>query len=72
MKDSATQRGPKVAIAITIHDFMEKHELRGVGRNYLWRKYFEICFQRCIYYQNLGGMVRFEFKRPYKLQVVVQ
>jgi len=71
MEDGATQMGPKVAIGISIHDLMDKHQSGGVGRHYLWRISLEICHQICIYYQNLGGTVRFEFKTSYKLHMLV-
>lgn len=60
------QMGPQVAIEVTIHYLMTKIHIRRAGRCYLWRKSLTIYYQRGIYYHNLGGMVRFELKNPYK------
>ena len=66
----------KVIIKVIVHDLMVEMRPNGVGIQHLrwnlWIKSLKICCQSSINSTNVGGMVRFEFKRPYKLQVVVQ
>jgi len=59
-------------VGVTIHDGTARKWLRGFGRWKLRQKSLNICHQSSIYYQNLGGTVRFEFKSPYKLSMLVQ
>jgi len=55
--EDVTQVGQNVDVEVTIHDLMAKNRLRGAGRCYLWKNSLNICHQRGIYYQNLGGML---------------
>lgn len=41
-------------------------------RKTLWVKFLKICLQSSIDGLNVGGTVGFEFKKPYKSQMVVQ
>lgn len=42
MENDVMQVGPKIIVEVTIHDFIAKKWLRGVGRHYLWRKFVKI------------------------------
>lgn len=70
MKDGATQLGSKVVVEVTIHDWMEKVLLGGVGRRNLWKAYLDIFHQRYIYDKKMEGTVVFEFKTSYKYGIM--
>lgn len=72
MEEGVTQHSRKVTVGDTIHDLMSRRWLKGVGWWHLRQKYLKIFCQSSIYYQKLVGIVRFEFKTPYKLCVLVQ
>ena len=63
-------------VKVTIHEKMTKVRPNGVGdrhlRRNLWLRSLKIYFQSGINELILGGMVGFEFKLPYKLQVATQ
>ena len=66
----------KVTIKVTVHDLTEEIRPNGAVDRHLrwnlWLRSLKICRQTDINEPNLGGTIRFEFKIPYKLQVVVQ
>ena len=70
------QVGHKVTVKVTVHDLTIEMQPNGAGDRHLrwnlWVRSFKICRQFDINEPNLGGIVEFEFKIPYKLQVVVQ
>lgn len=70
------QVSQKVAIKVIVHDLKVEMQPNGVGgqnlRQNLRIKSLKIYCQSGINEVNVGGMVRFEFKIPYKLQVVSQ
>lgn len=76
-EDSCTsmQVHRKVTVNVNIHDLMVGLRPNGASskhlRQTLWIRSLEIYFQSSINGPNVGGMVRFELKRPYKLKVVV-
>ena len=71
----ATQVGWNMTVIVTIHNVMLGLRSNGAGdrhlRRILWVRFLEIYRQSSINGLNMGGMVEFEFKRPYKLQVAI-
>ena len=71
-----TQISWKVTIKVTVHEKTVEVRPNGVGDQHLrwnlWVRSFKICRQSEINEPISGGMVGFELKFPYKLQVVVQ
>ena len=65
----------KVTIKIIVHETAIEVRQNGAGdwylRQNLWLRSLKIFHQSSINEPNLGGTVGFEFKMPYKLQVVV-
>ena len=74
----STQReiSQKVTIKVTIHDLMVSLRTNGAGDRHLsqtsWLRFLKIYRQYSINGPNVGETVGFDFKKPYKLQVVVQ
>ncbi len=64
--------GWKVTVIVTIHDVMLGLRPNGAGgrhlRQTLWAIFGKICHQGRINGSDLGGTVKFKFKRRYKLQ----
>jgi len=72
MEDGTMQHNRKVIIGVIVHDLMAKRRLRRTRWQNLRQKSLKIFHQNNIYYKKLRGVVRFEFKTPYKLHVSVQ
>lgn len=62
MVEGAAQPNSKIAVGVTVADWIEKISLEGEGRHKLRRKYLKIFCQRCIYDIVMEGMVGFESK----------
>ena len=67
---AATQVGWEITIGVTVHDEMPNLRQKGAGsenlRHELRARFGAICCQESIDGPELGGTVRFEFKRCYK------
>jgi len=61
-----------VSVGVTVHDLTARRWLRGAGWQHLRPKYLKIFHKNNINCYNLGAMVGFEFKNPYKLCVLIQ
>jgi len=49
MKDVVVQLGPKVAIEVTVHDWIAKISLAGADMRHLWWNFLDISRKICIY-----------------------
>ena len=72
MEGGAAQHSRKVTVGVIVHDLTSRRWLRGVGLRHLRKQSLKIFHQNNINCQKLGGMVGFEFKSAYKLQVATQ
>ena len=73
---ATTWLGWEVTIGITVHDKMSNLRQKGVGdqqlRHEVRTRFGTICRQSSINGSNVGGTVKFEFKKPYKSKVDIQ
>ena len=71
MEEDTMRHSQKMTVKVTVNVLTTMRWLRGAGGWHLRLKSLEIFHQISIYGWLLGGAVEFEFKTPYKLQVVV-
>ena len=73
---NSVQVHQKVTVKVIFHDLMVRLWPNGAGgrhiRRNLWIRFLKIYRQSSINGPNVGGLVEFEFKRRYKLQVAIQ